>query len=266
MSKRKMRGVRVILAATSICLSGLMAHAEIILDCSVYAYKLEKSFLGLNKRVSTKLQGFDPNWKKFCNGGHMSFEGSTIVCTETFKSYLRVNPEQIVAKVKRFECPEGAKYPNTPMFSEQPEYSDDGIKIIRIYKDHFKRKDPNKHFREQNCRYIGPVIAVPAIQTKFNQEIWTTAEFPKSYPFIFFVHPDDYEKVRYISDTDYLYERLVFGDIDETYKEKSGRIDTTYIDFGLGEYNTAGWIIDPDTEEKKSKQPARIHQCEKIEN
>ena len=76
-----------------IYLSANAAFAETILDCSVDAYKLDKSLFGLKQRVSEKFIGIDSNWRTFCKHGEMTFEGSTVVCTETFKSYLRVNPE-----------------------------------------------------------------------------------------------------------------------------------------------------------------------------
>lgn len=247
MKKRQRQVVKAITGAMFFGLFGLMAHAEIILDCTAYAYKWEKSLFGLRQRVSQKYVGVDSNWGKFCKSGKLIFEGSTAVCTRKIKDYLRINPNITVAKVKRFKCPEGAKSPNAPLFTRETK-NHDGLRIL--YVDFLKPKDANKHFKEQNCTYIGPLIAVPAIQTKVNPESWSTAKFPTSYPFINLINPDDYNERTPIPDTDYLYERFVFGDIDENYREKNGGIHKTYIDFGLGEYNRVSWDIDPDTEEK----------------
>lgn len=258
-----------------IFLSANAAFAETILDCSVDAYKLEKRLFGLKQRVSEKYIGIDSNWKTFCKNGEMTFEGSTVVCTETFKSYLRVNPEQIVAGVKRFECPKDAELPRAPQlwlhddsfYSKKAPADVEYDSMLIVRDDTYKFIDPKEHFKQQKCIYIGDQINVPAIQTKNDGDKWTTAVFPRSYPFIRLINRDQYTPGMVVSDTDYLYERFVFGYLDENYTKKSGSIHTTYIDFGLGEYNSISWQIDPDTGEKTSKHDTKYNRrCKKIEN
>lgn len=264
-----------ILCTVLIWLFALPARAEIILDCSVDAYKLEKSLFGLKQKVSTKYVGIDSNWKTFCKNGEVTFEGSTVVCTETFKSYLRVNSEQIVAKVKRFECPKDAELPRAPQlwlheddyYSKKAPANSVADRVLIVRDDNYKFIDPNEHFKEQKCTYFGELINVPAIQKKYDAGKWTTAVFPRSYPFIGLIHRDQYTNGMTVPDTDYLYERFVFGHLDENYTKKSGSIHKTYIDFGLGEYNYVGWQIDPDTGERISKQDTKYNRrCKKIED
>lgn len=237
-----------------IWLSVNAAFAETILDCSVAAYKLDKSLFGLKQRVSEKFIGIDSNWRTFCKHGEMTFEGSTVVCTETFKSYLRLNPKQIVARVQKFRCPENSAHPNQPKFIFERNNPD-----ILSFAYIAAEGDPNTHFRNNKCEYYGPIIDVISVQKKHNSTDWKTVEFPQTYPFIGFS--------KGYSQNEEVYERLVFGDIDKNYTKKSGSIHKTYIDFGLGEYNSVSWQIDPDTGERTSKQDTKYNRrCKKIEN
>ena len=180
-----------------------------------------------------------------------------------------------MAKVKRFECPKDAELPRAPQlwlhednYYEEKQPADAKYEsILWVRPDKYEFIDPDEHFKKQKCVYFGEQINVPAIQIKQNAGKWTTAVFPRSYPFIGLINRDEYTAGMLVPDTDYLYERFVFGYLDESYTKNTGSVYKTYIDFGLGEYNSISWQIDPDTGKKTSKQDTKYNRrCKKIEN
>lgn len=232
--------------------------AETIIDCTADAYKLERNWFGLQQKVYFKLLGISSGWTQFCKGGVLTFEGSLAVCSETIKTYVRVNPEITVAKVKKFNCPEGADEPNQPLFLFERMHSD----FISV--SYYGEKNPDQHFLEQGCSYIGPLMKIPAIQVKVNQGEWVTKDFPEAYPFIGL----STEKFGYLGrdySIDTLYERLVFDDINHNYRRQSGSVFETYVDFGLAYFDSLSWEIDPKTDERISERTTKYsRRCKKL--
>ena len=108
------------------------------------------------------------------------------------------------------------------------------------------RQDAQVHFESQGCEFYGPIKRIPAIELSEDGKVWRTAVFPETYPFI--TLRKNVDKPGSISETDKLYERLIFGDLGNDYTVKTGVHFFELLDFDTSEWARSSWAINPDTE------------------
>lgn len=270
----------LVLALLASNLSAVHAGAKTIMDCYGFGFKLEKNFFGLKTTVSEKLLGYQAYWRPFCKQSELSVDGPIVSCTKRHKSYLRINPNKIVAEAQMFLCPAGSELPNKPIFRlikeaesglpegyELPIFVGSNVYTTFNSMDPMAivKKDPLDHFESQRCEFYGPIKKIPAIELSEDGKTWRIAEFPESYPLIT-LRKNAYKRDS-ISSHDVLYERLIFGDLGTDYERRSGTKYLTVLDFDTSEIFRSNWAIDPDTDLPLGEQNTNNgYRCIRLEN